>query len=450
VICPNDKCATRIIDSETTVSIPTLSILRNAPVDPSEDSRRRDPIEQLRDDLDVVLGAHTAPGILLFLLSVARYAGRACSAALVGPSGGGKTTVATRVTGLLPPEDTRYVIEVTYAALTAGFGWDSAPNGLDARAYDFRQKLLVVDENADVRDLKTMACLRQATSTEWTRRAKMERGQSVTTALQGPLTLVDCRLSTADVDYQTSNRLVPILLPHDPDALQTIMDRTACRPTLAGRRQVKQIKEISGRWHRFIRGLDNRLDVVIEFADQIQVDVRSSIGGRITHGPRLLTAVHSLISAIAWLRQGAKRRLRPDGGSAVIFATRADYQAARSILLAGNVIDERPAIPAPALHVFRLWQSKAADDGNRPVTAPALYQRIGVSVDRGNMTRHMKPLVALELVRELAGRNGNGQKQYDLTSVGLRASSISLLHTLPTSESIKIENEDAFNAMVEK
>ena len=66
------------------------------------------------------------------------------------------------------------------------------------------------------------------------------------------------------------------------------------------------------------------------------------------------------------------------------------------------------------------------------------------------MTRHLRPLVELELVRELATRNSNSQKQYELTSIGLRASPVNLLHTLPTPESIQIDNEEAFDAMVEE
>ncbi len=413
--------------------------------EPNQHSGDRDPIDQLREDMGVVAGVHIGQAILLFLLAVARYAGRACSAALIGESGVGKTTIATRVTGLLPPEDTRYVTEVTYAALAGGFGWDPAESGGTTRVYDLRRNLIVLDENADIRCQQTMACLRQATSTEWTRRTKMERGQPVTTGLRGPLTLIDCRLATSEIDYQTTNRLLPILVPADPNSLAEIMELTARRPTIAGLRNDRQIQDTSARWRRFIRGLDDELHVVIDYAPQILLDAKRSVGGRITHGPRLLQAVHAVISAVAWLRQRARQRHSLGESGSFIFAKREDYEAAHRILLAGNVLDERPAIPAPALRLLNRWQLLADREGNCPVTAPALFSRIDVTVDRGNMSRQLRPLLDLELVRELP-RNCNRQKQYDLTSLALQATTVSLLHTLPAPDSLLITTNEEYDA----
>ncbi len=156
-----------------------------------------------------------------------------------------------------------------------------------------------------------------------------------------------------------------------------------------------------------------------------------------------------MISAVAWLRQESKPRKKMDGAPFMILASRDDYRIARSVLREGHVLDERPLVPAPSFHVLKCWQAVAATDGNRPMSAPALYRRIGVAVDRGNMTRHIAPLIECEVIRELAARNSNRQKQYELTPIGLRASTGSLLDSLPSPESILIDGEEDSNATVE-
>lgn len=130
----------------------------------------------------------------------------------------------------------------------------------------------------------------------------------------------------------------------------------------------------------------------------------------------------------------------------MIFASRDDYRIARTVLREGNVLDERPMIPAPSFNVLKRWQASVDANGNRPMTAPALYRLIGVTVDRGNMTRHLAPLIQCEMIRELPARNCNRQKQYELTPVGLRTSMGNLLDSLPSPESIVIDDEEEFNA----
>lgn len=435
-----------VANMEATEVVPTLCLHRTLSTDATDERRRRDPIGQLMDDLQIILGVHVAQGLLLFLLAVARYARCPCSVALIGPSSVGKTTVATRIAATQPVEDVKCLTHVTHAALAAGLGvtptYDSAGN----RMIDLRQKLLLLDENALVRDGNVLSSLRQVTSTEYTSRTKIERGYPVTTILRGLLTMVDCQLTTSDVDYQTANRMIPILLMDDADTLREIMVLASRRPTLAGRRQQQHIQETSARWRRHLRKLDHDLDVVIDFADQIQIDVGGSAGGRLTHGPRWLNAVHAVISAVAWLRQESKPRKKMEGSSSMILASRDDYRIARTVLREGHVLDERPLVPAPSFHVLKCWQAVAAADGNRPMSAPALYRRIAVAVDRGNMTRHLAPLILCELIRELPVRNCNRQKQYELTPIGLRTSTGSLLDSLPSPESILIDNEEVLNA----
>ena len=174
------------------------------------------------------------------------------------------------------------------------------------------------------------------------------------------------------------------------------------------------------------------------------------MAGRVTHGPRLLTAVHSLISTVAWLRQGHKRRHQdPCGDGEIIFATRQDYRLAHSILSEAHILDESPLLSGPALNVLRKWQMLAEQNGNETTSAPTLYGKIGIHVDRGNMTRHLRELRESELAVELPQRNDNRQKMYKLTPHGEFATTTRLLDALPVPDALEIENEAEFNENAE-
>lgn len=412
---------------------------------------KSDPLGQLNDHLCLLTGPHLKEATLLFALGVARYAGLACSAALTGASGVGKTFLANTITDLMPSDDVENVIDVTYAVIAAGFKW-GATRGRDGTAVvDVRRKLLLLDENSELRkaDTRVLSALRQSTSTKLTTRMKIVNGQPERYQLLGPLSLLDCRLNTAEIDYQTANRMTPIGMIDSPDALDEILRLTANKPTAHGRRLARRRQEISAQWRSFLGSL-HPLEVVIDFADQLLISVPGG-GGRITHGPRILSAVHGVISAVAWLRQHQKHRHPDPGGSGqVIFATRADYRLAREILCRANVLDERPNLPAPALNLLSRWQPLAETTGNEPVTAAGLFSRVGIHVHRGNITRHLRVLIDLELASELASLNMNRQKQYELTPMGRTAMTVNLLHTLPAADTIEIPEEANFNAFAQK
>lgn len=438
-----------IMDQEAIV--PSVVVRRDPPHGLHQEHIQADPIAVLSNDLAKLTGPHHAEARVLFLLGVSRYCGVACSTALVGPSGAGKTTLANTVCDLMPHDDVESVIDISYAAITSGLKWP-AMHGRDGTVTaDFRDKLLLIDENTEIRnaDKRVLSALRQATSTGSTTRFKMVKGQAQRFTLLGPISLIDCRLNTAEVDYQTANRLTALQMRADEDALNEILKLSAQRSTSAGRKRAIENKQTAASWRWFLRSLD-RLEVVVEFADQLLVAIQSR-GGRITHGPRILTAVIGVISAVAWLRQNRKRRHADQGASEnLIYATRRDYSLALSIMQSASILDERPNIPGPAFELLRRWRDLVGGRGNAPLTAPRLYDVTDLHVDRGNMTRHLRGLIGLELVRECPGRNANRQKLYELTPFGLRAATTNLIHTLPKADAIKITDEEDFNACAEE
>ena len=90
-----------------------------------------------------------------------------------------------------------------------------------------------------------------------------------------------------------------------------------------------------------------------------------------------------------------------------------------------------------------------AQNGNEAVSAPTLYGKIAIHVDRGNMTRHLNELRGSELAVELPERNDNRQKMYKLTPHGECATTTRLLDALPVPDALEIENEAEFNANAE-
>lgn len=136
-----------VASATATEVVPTLCLQRTASADATDERRRRDAIGQLIDDLQIILGVHVGQGLLLFLLTIARYARCPCSVALIGPSSVGKTTVATRIAATQPVEDVKCLTHVTHAALAAGLGvtptYDSAGNRMIdlARNYFFCMKM---------------------------------------------------------------------------------------------------------------------------------------------------------------------------------------------------------------------------------------------------------------------------------------------------------------------
>ena len=114
----------------------------------------------------------------------------------------------------------------------------------------------------------------------------------------GPISLWDCRLDSAAVDYQTANRMIPIRMNDSPDALQGILALTAERPSSAGRRRAEQRRQISRAWRNHVRGLDQNLSVQIEFSEQLIFNLPGRRAAAITHGPRILTAVHTVRGSI--------------------------------------------------------------------------------------------------------------------------------------------------------
>jgi len=299
-------------------------------------------------------------------------------------------------------------------------------------------------------DRRTMACLQQAMSAAETSTTKCGKDGPETTTILGPTTVCDCRLDTASVDYQTSNRMLQVSLRTDEDAVESIASLTATRPTAAGRRSACRTNELARGWRRFLASLDHELPVIIDYADQLRIATARKGAGHITHGARILSAVHAIVSAVAWLRQGMRtRQPDPAGDGDVINATRDDYGTARQILCDARVLAERPHMPGPSFEVLKLWQGYAEVAGNPPVTAPSLYKQIGIVVDRGNQSRHLRPLIEAELVMELPGRNQNRQKQYQLTPPGLRSPTISLMDTLPPPDQIEIDEEEGSSAPTE-
>ena len=410
-----------------------------------------DPITQLKQDLEICVGVHGPEALLLLLVCLCRYAGAACSAAVISPSCIGKTTLISRIVKFLPPEDYESLIEITYAALTSGGLWPSQVLRDGTHLVDLRDKLIVLDERADIGSggRSVLAALRQATSAEETTRVKMENGVPARYRLLGPVSLIDCRLSTNDRDYQTANRMLPIALDDSTETLEALVRLTANKPTLKGRRMAQQRRDICTGWQSHLRSLA-RLGVVIDYADQLVLKIGRGVAGRVTHGPRLLTAVHSLISTVAWLRQGHKRRHQdPCGDGEIIFATRLDYRLAHSILSEAHILDESPLLSGPALNVLRKWQNLAEQNGNETTSAPTLYGKIGILVDRGNITRHLRELRESELAVELPQRNDNRQKMYKLTPHGECATTTRLLDALPVPDALEIENEAEFNANAE-
>ena len=439
---PEDPGATApdSIVSRNETAIPLVIVRRVQEANPHTISAN--PIQQLDDHLNMAgLGPQLGQARLLMTLGLGRYAGSPCSAALIGASGVGKTTLATAVKDMYPPEDVECLTDLTFAAMASGFRWGYTVDTEGVRIVDMSLKLLALDENTDSRPCKTelMGWLRQSTSAEETSRSKSGKGENITIRMLGPLSLWDCRLDSAAVDYQTANRMIPIRMNDSPDALQGIMALAAERPSSAGRRRAEQRRQISRAWRNHVRGLDQNLSVQIEFSEQLIFNLPGRRAAAITHGPRILTAVHTVISVVAWLRQQTRRRHpAEDGKGHIIYAIRDDYSVARRILLDGGVMDERPCIPAPSLELLRRWQSRAESGANQPLTAPALYHQVRLVVDRGNMTRHLSPLIEMELVRELPGRNSNRQKLFQLTDLGMGASTVGLLHLLPSPEALTI------------
>lgn len=400
-----------------------------------------DPIAQLEEDLTQTgQGPHLAEARLAFVLGAARYAGFCCSINFFGASSLGKTTLVSSVSNWFPPEDVVSLVGVTYAAMTCGFGWDRVTNG-NSTTIDLRTKLIVMDEQPSAgADRQLDAALRQATSASVTTRVKMEKGQPVQINLLGPTTVWHCRLDSAFGDYQSSNRMLPIELRNDPKTLGAIVQLAGEEPTSRGRMRRNHRQHIALGWQRHLRSLDSNLAVVIDFANQIHF--RPFANQQTPHAPRLIRAVHAAISGVAWLRQAHHaHHPNPGGEGTFIHATVDDYRIAHRLLLEANILDERPHVPAPAMDLLRRWQSLAGSTGNEPVTAPGLYNAVGRCADRGNMTRHIQPLITVEMARELPGRNANRQKLFQLTELGLHSPTVGLLHTLPSPDQISPDGQ---------
>jgi hypothetical protein len=446
-----DQAGAPAVETATGPAIPIVIVRRAQEI--TLPAISANPIQQLETHLGVMgLGPQLEQARLLALLGMGRYAMSPCSAALISPSGVGKTTLSTLVKSLYPDEDVECLTDLTFASMANGFRWGYTVDREGVRIVDMRRKLLSLDETADSRscEMKVMGWLRQSTSAEETSRSKAGKDGNVIVRMLGPISVWDCRLDSAVVDYQTANRMIPIRLNDSHDALQAILALTAERPSSAGRKRAEKRRQISRAWRQHIRELDHNLSVQIEFSGQLMFTLPGRRAAAITHGPRILSAVHSVISTVAWLRQRSRPRLLDsDGAGQTIYAYRDDYSIARRILLEGGVLDERPCIPAPSLDLLRRWQALAEAGANQPITAPALYHQARISVDRGNMTRHLSPLLEMELARELPARNSNRQKLFQLTDHGLGASTTGLLNLLPTPESLTMpecverEEEDA-------
>ena len=134
----------------------------------------------------------------------------------------------TIVREMYPPEDVECLTDLTYAAMASGFRWGYTVDRHGVRIVDMRRRLLTLDENTDSRSCnpQLLGWLRQGTTALETSRTKLDKGITITIRMLGPISLWDCRLDSAVLDYQTANRMIPIRMSDDPAVLQDIMALT--------------------------------------------------------------------------------------------------------------------------------------------------------------------------------------------------------------------------------
>ena len=138
-------------------------------------------------------------------------------------------------------------------------------------------------------------------------------------------------------------------------------------------------------------------------------------------------------------------------------ANKGDHKPAKDLLMHTGVIQplgEAGAQGAVVLVGVNIYQDMATGQrfhGEPPPNCPVVIcmtPGLAEEYRSAGLPQPFQPpsqeVIDAEVAMELPTRNLNRQKQYQMTPPGLRAATISLMHTLPLADKIAIDGEEEF------
>lgn len=310
--------------------------------------------ECVYDRLSVALNENFGRNAATAMIVVIAMIMRTMSVIVLGPSGGGKSTLVKWTAKLMPKDRVIFASRMSGAALYA-----MKPGQL---------KVVVNDEL--IMD-KTFEKIRRMLISDGEAEAYLSTpsGELRVMRVEGPVGFIECALQAVGRDHQDVNRVVCVRLSDDPNQFYEYATATAQRHTLHATNDI---------------GADLRrhIEQLVGAVDSGRIPVMPEEFGRIVpymglpHLSRRITQVASIASGVAVLR----------GGSETVpeQANMANVREALRLLIEARVADDQPTLKDDAAMFLRLMGrlTRLIDSDNNvqaspePITLTALIERL--------------------------------------------------------------------------